>query len=165
MSHSSCKNLCLQGRCHSLLFTPPRPRKRWRSSGSARKRLKLIELCVCLHLPKFICLIPKKGKSYEFEDWDSWRQDNGILCRRKTISNIKTSTISSKLTMNFIIHTFIETMSFTIFLPLFFFTRDTDDCWLDERLECTDNAQIMRAEINSGWYCQWCQWCQSSGGR
>ena len=27
-------------------------------------------------------LIPKKGKkSYEFEEWDSWRQDNGILCR------------------------------------------------------------------------------------
>ena len=35
---------------------------------------------ICL---KFICLIPKKGKSYEFEDWDSWRQDNGILCRRQ----------------------------------------------------------------------------------
>ena len=27
-------------------------------------------------------LIPKKGKkSYEFEEWDSWRQNNGILCR------------------------------------------------------------------------------------
>jgi len=52
----------------------------------------------------------KKGKKkYKFEEWDSWRQQNGILC------------------------------------------RDTDDCWMDEQLECSD-YELVRTDIHEGWF-------------
>ena len=29
-------------------------------------------------------------------------------------------------------------------------TRDTDDCWMDEQLECSD-YELVRTDINEGW--------------
>jgi len=60
-------------------------------------------------LKKFGKRKTKGKKSYKFEEWDSWRQEDGILC------------------------------------------RDTDDCWLDERLTCT-YYPVARTKINPRWF-------------